>query len=98
VLIPLQVTFSFKLGLGLGHCFLIKNLSSDRPRVGKTLVCAFNGESVKIRWVGKSFTDATYNASRSGSVKIFTDRRRVGKAAFTDPPSVANNERRCSES
>jgi hypothetical protein len=57
----MQVTFLFKLGLGLGHelksgplLLLIKNLYSDRQRVGKTLVYASNGESVK----------------KSGSIKV----------------------------
>jgi hypothetical protein len=40
---------------------------------------------VKRWWVGNSFNDATYNDSHRRSVKVFSDRRRVGKAAFTDP-------------
>jgi hypothetical protein len=100
----MQVTFLFKLGLGLGHglrsgplLLLIKNLYSDRQRVGKTLVYASNGESVKKKWVDKSFIDDTYNDSRRESVKVFTDRRMVGKAAFTDPPSDVNNKPWCSD-
>jgi hypothetical protein len=79
----------------------------DRPRVGKTLFnnqqrvdnnhfLPTNGGSAKRWWVSKIFTSATYNDSRRGSVKVFTDRRRVSKATFTDPPSVINNEPWCS--
>jgi hypothetical protein len=100
----MQVTFLFKLGLGLGHelksgplLLLIKNLYSDRLRVGKTLVYASNGESVKKKWVDKSFIDDTYNDSRRESVKVFTNRRMVGKATFTDPPSDVNNKPWCSD-
>jgi hypothetical protein len=77
VLILMQVTFFFNLGLGLGCgpksgplLFLIKKLYSYVSRVGKTLVCVSNCESVKRRWVGKSFTDVTYNDSHRGSVKL----------------------------
>jgi hypothetical protein len=60
--------------------------------VSNTYILSIDRGSVKRRWVGKRFTDATYPDHSGGSVKVFTDRWRVGKTAFTDPPLVANNE------
>jgi hypothetical protein len=45
------------------------SINSDRPRIGNIHLLLIDGGSTKGRWVGKSFTDGTYNNPSGGLVK-----------------------------
>jgi hypothetical protein len=72
------------------------SINSNQRRIGNTYILPTNGRSAIGRWAGKRSTDTTYPNHSGGSVNVFTDRWRIGKATFTDPPLVAINEPWCS--